>query len=104
MTESNQADEPVKSPSVFLSFVIQTNGLLQQNSQRELQLTTETQDYQDDSEDNSKRAHRSVFIQALFPRDLCLFLARFGSHHSSAQVLSKGLIGFPSPIYGQISR
>ncbi|XP_011603674.2 zinc finger protein 236 [Takifugu rubripes] len=35
-----------------------TNGLLQQNSQRELQLTTETQDYQDDSEDNSKRAHR----------------------------------------------
>lgn len=45
--------------SVFcLSFVIQTNGLLQQSSQGELQLTTETQDYQDDSEDNSKRAYR----------------------------------------------
>eukprot|EP00064_Thunnus_orientalis_P014040 superscaffoldBa00002383_g14081 len=34
-----------------------TNGLLQQSSQAELQLTTETQDYQDDSEDNSKRAY-----------------------------------------------
>ncbi|XP_019120471.1 zinc finger protein 236 isoform X1 [Larimichthys crocea] len=35
-----------------------TNGLMQQSSQAELQLTTETQDYQDDSEDNSKRAYR----------------------------------------------
>uniref|UniRef100_A0A3Q3LDE8 Zinc finger protein 236 n=1 Tax=Labrus bergylta TaxID=56723 RepID=A0A3Q3LDE8_9LABR len=35
-----------------------TNGLLQQSSQEELQLTTETQDYQDDSEDSSKRAYR----------------------------------------------
>lgn len=43
---------------VCLSFVIQTNGLLQQSSQNELQLTTETQDYHDDSEDNSKRTYR----------------------------------------------
>ncbi|KAJ4931112.1 hypothetical protein JOQ06_025411, partial [Pogonophryne albipinna] len=35
-----------------------TNGLLQQSTQDELQLSTETQDYQDDSEDNSKRAYR----------------------------------------------
>ncbi|XP_037640983.1 zinc finger protein 236-like [Sebastes umbrosus] len=36
-----------------------TNGLLQQSSQDELQLTSETpQDYQEDSEDNSKRAYR----------------------------------------------
>ncbi|XP_034384515.1 zinc finger protein 236-like isoform X1 [Cyclopterus lumpus] len=35
-----------------------TNGLLQQSSQDELQLASETQDYQDDSEDNSKRAYR----------------------------------------------
>ncbi|XP_056236976.1 zinc finger protein 236-like [Seriola aureovittata] len=34
-----------------------TNGLLQQSSQNELQLT-ETQDYQDSSEDNTKRAYR----------------------------------------------
>uniref|UniRef100_A0A7N6C2L7 C2H2-type domain-containing protein n=1 Tax=Anabas testudineus TaxID=64144 RepID=A0A7N6C2L7_ANATE len=38
--------------------VVSTNGLLQQSSQSELQLATETQDYQDDSEDNSKRAYR----------------------------------------------
>ncbi|XP_035019257.2 zinc finger protein 236 isoform X3 [Hippoglossus stenolepis] len=35
----------------------ETNGLLQQSSQSELQLT-ETQDYQDNSEDNTKRAYR----------------------------------------------
>ncbi|XP_068180402.1 zinc finger protein 236-like isoform X1 [Antennarius striatus] len=35
-----------------------TNGLLQQTSQGELQLTTETQDYHDDSGDTSKRAYR----------------------------------------------
>ncbi|XP_047455577.1 zinc finger protein 236-like isoform X2 [Mugil cephalus] len=35
-----------------------TNGLLQQSGQNELQLATETQDYQDDSEDNTKRAYR----------------------------------------------
>ncbi|CAG12844.1 unnamed protein product, partial [Tetraodon nigroviridis] len=35
-----------------------TNGLLQQNSQSELQLTTETQDYQNNSEDSSRRAYR----------------------------------------------
>ncbi|XP_061572310.1 zinc finger protein 236-like [Cololabis saira] len=35
-----------------------TNGLLQQSSQNDLQLPTETPDYQDDSEDNVKRIHR----------------------------------------------
>ncbi|XP_053736407.1 zinc finger protein 236-like isoform X1 [Synchiropus splendidus] len=35
-----------------------TNGLLQQSSQEELQLNAESQDFQDDSEDNSKRAYR----------------------------------------------
>ncbi|XP_076006459.1 zinc finger protein 236 isoform X2 [Genypterus blacodes] len=38
--------------------VSNTNGLLQQSNQGELQLTVETQDYQDDSEDNIKRVHR----------------------------------------------
>uniref|UniRef100_A0A3Q3H1V4 Zinc finger protein 236 n=1 Tax=Kryptolebias marmoratus TaxID=37003 RepID=A0A3Q3H1V4_KRYMA len=35
-----------------------TNGLLQQSSQSDLQLTTETPDYQEDSEDNTKRTYR----------------------------------------------
>ncbi|KAM9310495.1 zinc finger protein 236 isoform 2-T2 [Pholidichthys leucotaenia] len=35
-----------------------TNGLLQQSSQNDLQLPTETQDYPDDGEENPKRAYR----------------------------------------------
>ncbi|XP_053183269.1 zinc finger protein 236-like isoform X1 [Scomber japonicus] len=45
-----------------------TNGLLQQSSQAELQLTTETQDYQDDSEDNIKRAHRCSWCNKSFKK------------------------------------
>ncbi|XP_070691522.1 zinc finger protein 236-like [Pempheris klunzingeri] len=45
-----------------------TNGLLQQSSQGELQLTTETQDYQDDSEDNSKRAYRCSWCNKGFKK------------------------------------
>lgn len=44
-----------------------TNGLLQ-NSQNDLQLTTETQDYQDDSEDNSRRAHRCSWCKKGFKK------------------------------------
>ena len=43
-----------------LSSHVKTNGLLQQSSQNDLQLTTETPDYQEDSEDNTKRAYRFV--------------------------------------------
>lgn len=39
---------------------MQTNGLLQQSSQNDLQLPTETQEYQEDCEDNTKRAYRCV--------------------------------------------
>ncbi|XP_013880065.1 zinc finger protein 236 [Austrofundulus limnaeus] len=35
-----------------------TNGLLQQSSQNDLQLSTETPNYQEDSEDNTKRTYR----------------------------------------------
>ncbi|KAM7420296.1 hypothetical protein PAMA_014824 [Pampus argenteus] len=45
-----------------------TNGLLQQSSEAELQLTTETQDYQDDSEDNSKRAYRCNWCSKCFKK------------------------------------
>ncbi|XP_078109675.1 zinc finger protein 236 isoform X2 [Sander vitreus] len=45
-----------------------TNGLLQQSSQDELQLTTETQDYQEDSEDNSKRAYRCSWCSKGFKK------------------------------------
>ncbi|XP_068425075.1 zinc finger protein 236-like isoform X2 [Clinocottus analis] len=45
-----------------------TNGLLQQSSQDELQLATETQDYQDDSEDNSKRAYRCSWCNKGFKK------------------------------------
>ncbi|XP_049902815.1 zinc finger protein 236-like [Epinephelus moara] len=45
-----------------------TNGLLQQSSQDELQLTTETQEYQDDSEDNSKRAYRCSWCNKGFKK------------------------------------
>ncbi|XP_075869029.1 zinc finger protein 236 isoform X2 [Nelusetta ayraudi] len=45
-----------------------TDGLLQQNSQGELQLTPEAQDYQDDSEDNSKRAYRCNYCSKAFKK------------------------------------
>ncbi|XP_071758573.1 zinc finger protein 236 [Centroberyx gerrardi] len=45
-----------------------TSGLLQQSSQGELQLTTEAQDYQDDSEDNSKRAYRCSWCNKGFKK------------------------------------
>uniref|UniRef100_A0A3Q1FY96 Zinc finger protein 236 n=1 Tax=Acanthochromis polyacanthus TaxID=80966 RepID=A0A3Q1FY96_9TELE len=45
-----------------------TNGLLQQSSQNELQLSTETQEYQDDSEDNTKRAYRCTWCNKGFKK------------------------------------
>ncbi|XP_074539867.1 zinc finger protein 236 isoform X1 [Halichoeres trimaculatus] len=45
-----------------------TNGLLEQNSQEELQLTTEAQDFQEDSEDNSKRAYRCTWCNKGFKK------------------------------------
>ncbi|KAM3872736.1 zinc finger protein 236 [Diretmus argenteus] len=45
-----------------------TSGLLQQSSQAELRLTAETQDYQDDSEDNSKRAYRCSWCNKGFKK------------------------------------
>ncbi|XP_026149081.1 zinc finger protein 236 isoform X2 [Mastacembelus armatus] len=44
-----------------------TNGLLQQSSQSELQLS-EAQDYQDDSEDNTKRAYRCSWCNKGFKK------------------------------------
>ncbi|XP_061919552.1 zinc finger protein 236-like [Entelurus aequoreus] len=45
-----------------------TNGLLQQNSQEDLQLTTEPQEYQEDSEDNIKRAYRCSWCNKGFKK------------------------------------
>ncbi|KAK2910564.1 zinc finger protein 236-like isoform X1 [Channa argus] len=45
-----------------------TNGLLQESSQSELQLTTETQNYQNDSEDNTKRTHRCSWCNKGFKK------------------------------------
>uniref|UniRef100_A0AAQ5YA70 C2H2-type domain-containing protein n=1 Tax=Amphiprion ocellaris TaxID=80972 RepID=A0AAQ5YA70_AMPOC len=45
-----------------------TNGLLQQSNQNELQLSTETQEYQDDSEDNTKRAYRCSWCNKGFKK------------------------------------
>ena len=42
---------------LFWLFMLQTAELLQQSDQAELQLTSESQDYQEE-EDNSKRAYR----------------------------------------------
>uniref|UniRef100_A0A665T090 C2H2-type domain-containing protein n=1 Tax=Echeneis naucrates TaxID=173247 RepID=A0A665T090_ECHNA len=44
-----------------------TNGLLQQSSQNELQLT-ETQEYQESSEDNTKRAYRCTWCNKGFKK------------------------------------
>ncbi|XP_030605132.1 zinc finger protein 236 isoform X3 [Archocentrus centrarchus] len=45
-----------------------TNGLLQQSSQNGLQLPTETQEYQEDSEDNTKRAYRCNWCSKAFKK------------------------------------
>ncbi|XP_077455231.1 zinc finger protein 236 isoform X1 [Stigmatopora argus] len=45
-----------------------TNGLLQHNSQEELQLDTEPHEYQDDSENNSKRAYRCTWCNKGFKK------------------------------------
>ncbi|KAM9807354.1 zinc finger protein 236-like isoform X3 [Syngnathus typhle] len=45
-----------------------TNGLLQQNSQEDLQLDTEPHDYQEDSEDNSKRSYRCSWCNKGFKK------------------------------------
>lgn len=45
-----------------------TNGLLQQSSQNDLQLPTETQEYQEDSEDNTKRAYRCSWCSKAFKK------------------------------------
>ncbi|CAG6015971.1 unnamed protein product [Menidia menidia] len=45
-----------------------TNGLLQQSSPNDLQLTTEVPDYQEDSEDNTKRAYRCTWCDKGFKK------------------------------------
>uniref|UniRef100_A0A3B4G2K0 Zinc finger protein 236 n=1 Tax=Pundamilia nyererei TaxID=303518 RepID=A0A3B4G2K0_9CICH len=45
-----------------------TNGLLQQSSQNDLQLPTETQEYQEDCEDNTKRAYRCTWCSKAFKK------------------------------------
>uniref|UniRef100_A0A3P9BJ12 Zinc finger protein 236 n=1 Tax=Maylandia zebra TaxID=106582 RepID=A0A3P9BJ12_9CICH len=45
-----------------------TNGLLQQSSQNDLQLPTETQEYQEDCEDNTKRAYRCSWCSKAFKK------------------------------------
>ncbi|KAM9851734.1 zinc finger protein 236 [Aulostomus maculatus] len=45
-----------------------TNGLLQQSNQGELQLATETQEYQDDSEESSKRTYRCSWCNKGFKK------------------------------------
>uniref|UniRef100_A0A668AVE7 Zinc finger protein 236 n=1 Tax=Myripristis murdjan TaxID=586833 RepID=A0A668AVE7_9TELE len=45
-----------------------TSGLLQQSGQGDLQLTPETQHFQDDSEDNSKRAYRCSWCNKGFKK------------------------------------
>nr|XP_061789717.1 zinc finger protein 236-like [Nerophis lumbriciformis] len=45
-----------------------TNGLLQHNSQEDLQLDTEPQEYQEDSENNSKRAYRCTWCNKGFKK------------------------------------
>ncbi|XP_005450717.1 zinc finger protein 236 isoform X1 [Oreochromis niloticus] len=45
-----------------------TNGLLQQSSQNDLQLPTETQEYQEDGEDNTKRAYRCSWCSKAFKK------------------------------------
>nr|XP_057908770.1 zinc finger protein 236-like isoform X1 [Doryrhamphus excisus] len=45
-----------------------TNGLLQQNDQGDLQLTSEPQDYQEDSEDNIKRTYRCSWCNKGFKK------------------------------------
>ncbi|XP_063343312.1 zinc finger protein 236-like [Pelmatolapia mariae] len=45
-----------------------TNGLLQQSSQNDLQLPTETQEYQEDCEDSTKRAYRCSWCSKAFKK------------------------------------
>uniref|UniRef100_A0A3Q2U7E2 Zinc finger protein 236 n=1 Tax=Fundulus heteroclitus TaxID=8078 RepID=A0A3Q2U7E2_FUNHE len=45
-----------------------TNGLLQESSQNDLQLPTEAADYQEDGEDNTKRAYRCSWCSKAFKK------------------------------------
>ncbi|XP_054898100.1 zinc finger protein 236-like isoform X2 [Poeciliopsis prolifica] len=46
----------------------ETNGLLQESSQGDLQLPTEAADYQEDDEDNTKRAYRCSWCSKAFKK------------------------------------
>uniref|UniRef100_A0A3B4AUW8 C2H2-type domain-containing protein n=1 Tax=Periophthalmus magnuspinnatus TaxID=409849 RepID=A0A3B4AUW8_9GOBI len=67
--ESQALSTSYPPPNLLVSSdeVVCTNDLLQ-NSQDELQLTAEAQDYQDDSEDNSKRVHRCNWCKKGFKK------------------------------------
>ncbi|XP_041844446.1 zinc finger protein 236-like isoform X2 [Melanotaenia boesemani] len=56
--ESQALSSSYHPPNLLHVPTAETNGLLQQSSENDLQLTTETPDYQEDSEDNTKRAYR----------------------------------------------
>ncbi|XP_072316378.1 zinc finger protein 236-like isoform X1 [Eucyclogobius newberryi] len=65
--ESQALSTSYPAPSLLVSSAEVTDDLLQ-NSQDELQLTAEAQDYQDDSEDNSKRVHRCSWCKKGFKK------------------------------------
>ncbi|XP_028282065.1 zinc finger protein 236 isoform X2 [Parambassis ranga] len=66
--ESQALSSSYHPPNLLHVSTAETNGLLQQNSQNDLQLATETQDYQDDSEDNTKRAYRCTWCNKGFKK------------------------------------
>ncbi|XP_068586146.1 zinc finger protein 236-like [Cebidichthys violaceus] len=66
--ESQALSSSYHPPNLLHVPSAETNGLLQQSSQDELQLTSETQDYQDDSEDNCKRAYRCSWCNKGFKK------------------------------------
>uniref|UniRef100_A0A3B4G659 Zinc finger protein 236 n=1 Tax=Pundamilia nyererei TaxID=303518 RepID=A0A3B4G659_9CICH len=57
--ESQALSSSYHPPNLLHVPPAETNGLLQQSSQNDLQLPTETQEYQEDCEDNTKRAYKA---------------------------------------------
>ncbi|XP_030605131.1 zinc finger protein 236 isoform X2 [Archocentrus centrarchus] len=66
--ESQALSSSYHPPNLLHVPTAETNGLLQQSSQNGLQLPTETQEYQEDSEDNTKRAYRCNWCSKAFKK------------------------------------